>query len=335
MAIPKNFSNEQDKLDVTKNEVAQLNFLLNIVSPIDFEQKIKLSELVMEKQKLVNEINFKIFESKLKSANIFEDLFEQSFLEIQKSYTGIFASENDSIDFFAPDGTRSKLSPEINELIRTPEFIEWFGNYLLAFIYKEDNIIDFNCSRVLDRNFEPLIVWHGTGQEFSYFKFDTFPAAYFAVKREYSQWFAELHGGDEGYTIPFFLNIRNPLNLTHFSTRKVSTKDFFDFMYLTTGMNMEQLEVNPIFMDSTFPDQQIWVYIRNNPKMLKKIAKTNLYDGIRFFETNPNLDPSSSNFDTEAFIIFDSSQAKIADPKRGLLVMSSLKSFLLKRGGKI
>jgi hypothetical protein len=180
------------------------------------------------------------------------------------------------------------------------------------------------------------VVWHGTGQQFSYFIFDKFPAAYFAVNKEYSQFFADLQGGGDGYVIPFFLNIRNPLDLTHFGTNLVGSKDFFDYIYLMTGLTMEQLDVNPIFLTGSTPALQTWMYIRNNPKMLKKIVDTRLYDGIHFYETNPNVsDVNASAYKTEAYVIFSADQCKIAEPNRGMLLFASLKSFLLKRGGKI
>jgi hypothetical protein len=136
--------------------------------------------------------------------------------------------------------------------------------------------------------------------------------------------------------IPFFLNIRNPLDLTHFETKLINSKDFFDYLYLMTGLTMEQLDVNPIFLSGSTPALETWMYIRNNPKMLKKIADTHIYDGIHFYETNPNMpDVTSKAHKTEAYITFSSDQCKIAEPNRGMLLFASLKSFLLKRGGKI
>jgi hypothetical protein len=70
--------------------------------------------------------------------------------------------------------------------------------------------------------------------------------------------------------------------------------------------------------------------------MLKKISESHLYDGIHFYESNPNEpDTSSKAHKTEAYIIFDANQCKISSPNRGLLLLASLKSFLLEKGGKI
>jgi hypothetical protein len=324
------------EIDQVKKDLGQLLFMRTLVSPIEFEQKIEITQLIDEKQKKINELNFKGIEEKMATDQFFDDLFEQSFIEIKHEYQGVYAPTSEATDFFTPNGETSDLSIGLNEIIRTPQFKEWFGDWELSFIYKDTDAIELECSKVLTSNYEPRVVWHGTGQEFSYFIFDKFPAAYFAVNREYSQFFSDLQGGGNGYVIPFFLNIRNPLDLTHFGTELIKSKEFFDYMYLTTGLTMEQLEVNPLFLSNSTPALETWVYIRNNPKMLQKIAQTHIYDGINFYESNPNVPDKSSNaHKTEAYIIFDANQCKIADPNRGMLLFASLKSFLLEKGGKI
>ena len=326
----------QEGIDQIKKDIGQLLFLRTLISPIEFEEKISIGQTIDQKQKELNELTFKSVEDKFKGNSFFDELFEQSFTTIKHEYDGVYAENKEETNFFTPNGSRSDLSDALNEIIRTPEFINWFGDWQLSFLYKEADALEIECSKVLTDNFEPRIVWHGTGQEFSYFRFDTFPASYFAVNREYSQFFADPQGGEDGYVIPFFLNVRNPLDLTHFGTNNISKKDFFDYLFLTTGLTMEQLEVNPLLLSANVPPLQTWMYIRNNPKMLKKISESHLYDGIHFYETNPNIsDTSSKAHKTEAYIIFDSNQCKIASPNRGLLLLASLKSFLLEKGGKI
>jgi len=322
----------KDKIHEINKNIADALFLKSITSPIDFESKIELGQNISKMQKEVNILNFKIVERRLTDLKLFDDLFEQSFTTIQNNYEDVYTTGES--EYFAPDGARSELSNRLNELIRTPQFKEWFGDWELSYIYKDVDPSAIPCSKVLDNNYEPLLVWHGTGAEFSYFRFDNVPAAYFARKEAYSQWFANLQGGDKGYTIPFFLNMRNPLDLTRFGIKEVSSKDFFDYIFLETGMSMEYLEVNPMFFDSSIPPLPTWVFLRRNPAMLKKLAESS-FDGIHFYEHNPNVEKGAEAYETEAFITFEPTQCKIADPKKGELLLSSLKSFLLKRGGKI
>ena len=323
-------------IEDVKKEIGQLVFLRSLQSPLEFEENIKLNQLLDDKQKQLDKLIFQKMENQLSQENIFDDLFEQSFTPIQNSYENIFVKDEGSSDFFTPNGQRSILNDAENALIRTPLFLEWFGDWQLTYQYKEAGITDFDCSKVLSPQFEPQIVWHGTGAEFSYFRFDNFPAAYFAVNKSYSQWFADLHSRNgDGYTIPFFLNVRNPLDLTLFETTKIAPKTFFDYMFLQTGLTKDELGINPLFADPNLEPMETWIYLRNNPKMLKKLADSKVFDGIHFYETNPGVDQSETFYKTEAWIIFDPHQAKLADPSRGVLLFSSLKSFLLKKGGAI
>jgi hypothetical protein len=323
------------QVDKLKTELDQLVFLRTLNSELDFEKNIEIGQKIAKVKENINELNFSKLQAKLSTDDIFDQLFEQSFTPIQHVYTNLKVTQGQEGDFFTPNGQPSELSEQLNELIRTQQFKDWFGDWQLTYMYKQAGDTDTDCSVVLTENFEPKLFYHGTGQEFSYFKFDKFPAAYFAANQAYSQWFANLHGGDKGYTIPFFLNVRNPLDLTQFGTEEIRPKDFFDYMYLQTGLDAEQLEVNPLFLNPSAPARECWVYLRNNPKMLKKLADNQVYDGIHFYETNPGVDKGLPAYKTEVYITFKAEQCKIADNDRGLILMASLKSFLLEKGGKI
>ena len=323
------------QVDKLKTELDQLVFLRSLNSELDFEKNIEIGQKIAKVKENINELNFSKLQAKLSTDDIFDQLFEQSFTPIQHVYTNLKVTQAEEGDFFTPNGKPSELSEQLNELIRTQQFKDWFGDWQLTYMYKQAGDTDTDCSVVLTENFEPKLFYHGTGQEFSYFKFDKFPAAYFAANQAYSQWFANLHGGDKGYTIPFFLNVRNPLDLTQFGTEEIRPKDFFDYMYLQTGFDAEQLEVNPLFLNPSAPARECWVYLRNNPKMLKKLADNQVYDGIHFYETNPGVDKGLPAYKTEVYITFKAEQCKIADNDRGLILMASLKSFLLEKGGKI
>ena len=55
-----------------------------------------------------------------------------------------------------------------------------------------------------------------------------------------------------------------------------------------------------------------------------------------FDEFNPNIkDKKNPAYSTRAYIVFEPNQVKIADPERGEILLTSLKSFILEKGGKI
>ena len=328
-----------DELANFKRELEQLYIMRGFLSPIAFEKRLEINQRIFEVQNSINEANFNLMEQQDANADIIEDLFEQSFTPIEHEYNNVYSqlgeANADTALFFAPDGTPSQLSDELNEVVRTPYFIEWFGNWQLAYTYKDVDPEAIPCSTIMTEHYEPLVVWHGTGEEFSYFNFTQFPAAYFARNQKYSEWFAETRGGSDGYTLPFFLNMRNPLDLTNFHTREVTSKEFFDYLFLKTGLLPTDLNVNRMFLDPNLPPLQAWVYLRRNPAMLKRLSESHVFDGIHYYETNPQVPQNDAAFVTEAYIIFKPEQCKLAEPRRGKIMMASLKSFLLKRGGRV
>jgi hypothetical protein len=113
----------------------------------------------------------------------------------------------------APNGKNSNLTPEQYKLVRTPEFKAWFGDW--------ENEPD-NASKVVDENGEPLVVFHGTKNQF--YTFDkrargsnTDPGIfgkgfYFSKNLQTSKNYGN-------YILETFLNIRNPFNNSEFKSK--------------------------------------------------------------------------------------------------------------------
>ena len=101
----------------------------------------------------------------------------------------------------APNNKKSNLTPEQYKLVRTPEFKAWFGDW-----ENEPK----NASKVVDKNGEPLVVYHGTNYDFNEFRKEA-TAHYFAVDEKYANFVIDKYRGRRDYSkvIPVFLNIRN------------------------------------------------------------------------------------------------------------------------------
>jgi hypothetical protein len=115
------------------------------------------------------------------------------------------------MELLAPNGKPSNLTPEQYKLVRTPEFISWFGNWLKS---------PESASKVVDENGEPLVVYHGTSKDFYIFgegknkdileeyqeqyNFKK-KVNYFHKNKEYAETFGSKYGG---YEKPFFLDIK-------------------------------------------------------------------------------------------------------------------------------
>lgn len=250
-----------------------------------------------------------------------------------------------------------------NEYFLANWIINFFGNWIkysndngnsYSYLSNPDNL-PFEISKVgravtlqSKDYYAPMMVYQGLSQTYDRVGFDIFPISYYATNYSYANWFAETKGeklGTKGVILPCILNILRPLDLSMFGIKKVNSKNFFDAIYLQTGFTPEDLKVNPAFLLENTPDLEVWVYIRNNPEMLKLLKESKIVDGIHMFENNPSVDVENSAYQTEVWITFYPEQTKVLpifqmkqifDGERGKFDRGWFtKSQFLKRGGKL
>jgi hypothetical protein len=330
--------------ELDKN-IYDLQYLISMTSDFDFEVKLQLRQQLTEFQKL-KDIMYASENSeelmKTTSPNydgkyaiaIIETMFNADSIELQTRPNYALPKA----DGFQPNGSETLLSQVNYNLVQTPMFKEWFGDYLGAYDFKGlsgyDNIIP--VSKVMTKGFEPLVVYQGIGRAFERERFDAFPTSYFAVNPDYAEWFATLKGQrsqSNGYVLPFFLNVRNPLDFTYFGIEKVAPKDFFDYLFVKTGQTPEQLGFDARFLQPNVPPMEIWAYIRNSPNAITSIAKQGIYDGFHFFENNPQA--SGNQYQTEVWTTFFPSQTKLASDQRSKMLYSANQGFLMAKGGLV
>jgi hypothetical protein len=330
--IHKEVSEVKSERELLTDEYNDVLFLIENTLGTDTENMLSLKSRAKELKDKIDTLDLEIKKKNEGEINLLDELFSSSTIQPQARYDLKAYS-----DGFAPDGQPTSLPKNIYDWTNTEEFQNWFGNFTLAYNYRNSSYENVPCSVVVNKNHEPLIVYHGTGGQFSFFKFDKFPAMYFAENEAYSNWFAEMKGkeqGNKGYIYPFFLNIRTPLDLTYFEINDVSPSDFIDWMYLQTGLDADELKINKALTDPT-KKFKAWMYLRNSPEMLKVLRDKNIFDGIIYYEDNPSVDKNSDAYKTKAYIIFNSNSAKIAEPSRHKLTIPAMRSFYLKRGGKL
>ncbi|MGI9555513.1 MAG: hypothetical protein ACR2M9_01515, partial [Cyanophyceae cyanobacterium] len=115
----------------------------------------------------------------------------------------------------APNGKPSKLSPEQYKLVRTPAFKKWFGDW---------EADPENASRVLDENGEPMVMYHGTSDNFDEFLYGDKLSEeyeklgyYTGYNNQFGTHFGDIETAEvfskkyDGMIMPVFLNIKNPL----------------------------------------------------------------------------------------------------------------------------
>lgn len=110
----------------------------------------------------------------------------------------------------APNGQPSNLTPEQWELVRTPEFKAWFGDW------ENDPA---NASKVVDENGEPLVVYHGTFRYFNVFEISKDSGFYFTEFKRIAEIYASsvqegkitLKPNENPRILNCFLNIKSLL----------------------------------------------------------------------------------------------------------------------------
>ena len=121
----------------------------------------------------------------------------------------------------APNGEKTKLDAEQWATVRTTNFKNWFGDW--------ENDPE-NASKVVDKNGEPMVVYHGRSADFNTFEKkegvrfimgleDKVKAEgfFFSPDKGLAEEFASnssRHRGGKANVVPCFLNIRKPMDLT-------------------------------------------------------------------------------------------------------------------------
>lgn len=120
----------------------------------------------------------------------------------------------------------------MNEIINSTNFINWFGNWKSG----------KNCSQVRDDNGLPLIVYHGTENEFNEFKSEYMGQTGTALGQGFYFTSNEDEAGGFGSIVKaYYLNIRKPLSLDKL------TLNSNQIMKLVDAIDKAQCEKDPDF----------------------------------------------------------------------------------------
>ena len=124
----------------------------------------------------------------------------------------------------APNGKETNLTEDQWLSVRTEAFKNWFGDW------EHD---PENASRVVDKNGEPLVVYHGTPNEFTVFRHTQQNDAgwlgegyYFYGVEEESHGYM---GKKDGHLMALFLNVRDPYYLSEEEHDELAERDDADF----------------------------------------------------------------------------------------------------------
>jgi hypothetical protein len=142
--------------------------------------------------------------------------FDPNQIKLADGSNTKFNSDSDDIRFkvggtasasvlLAPNGVKSNLNEDQWKLVRTPAFKKWFGDW--------ENDPE-NASKVVDKNGEPMVVYHGSSNDFNVFEKHKMGSRneedqgmigkgfYFSENKHYSVKYGNI-------VKPYFLNCRN------------------------------------------------------------------------------------------------------------------------------
>jgi hypothetical protein len=118
--------------------------------------------------------------------------------------------ENINQPLIAPNGEKSNLNHVQYQLVRTPEFKKWFGDW-------ENN--PNAASKVVDDNGEPLVVFHGSPLSFDMFTNNS----WFTTDPNDAATYSNMAIPDKEFspqTYPVFLNIKKPKYVNFYILKK-------------------------------------------------------------------------------------------------------------------
>ena len=343
------------KIDSEEDKIT-INDVDNIRSYLAFNMSYPQILEGIEGDKVVESIKDIAFTYDLASSAVIKELIEnpKEGAQYDKAYK----------DLLQYVDAKSKLSGENSELIKKiDDKIEELstevsslglfspkGYYETYFLMNQNNIDDlkilnkaipfkpvfnfslwFNGSVVVDEFGNPLEVYHGSKNEgFSNFKFDVFPGIYFAQKKSYSEWFARLGPNDTLFSC--YLNVKNPIDLTTFGLDKVKYEEFVAYVELKYKYKLEENKALRAFSDAR-GGIWAWQYLRGGIDWLKQIIKDGVFDGLKFYENNPDDNSEGQENSTIAWMVFKPQQIKAASGN--LLYSNYSDDIRFKKGGQL
>ena len=190
------------------------------VSGIAFKSKLLYDSYINKKKEIKDAyLNFE---------NEYSDAWRNIRFRVGEEYT---QEEQEIIDkakqagtyLKSPNGKDTNLTPKQWAQVRTKAFKDWFGDW--------ENEPE-NSSKVVDDNGEPMVVYHGSPNEFTIFDTSKIGSStgtsdgrgfYFTTRKSYAESFAT----QEGNLFEVFLDIRNPLSYDKKTITKAQLKKIF------------------------------------------------------------------------------------------------------------
>ena len=231
---------------------------------------------------------------------------------------------------------------EIDVIIRSQKFKNWFGDWEKAIVNDEYD----NVSKALTDGV-PSVYHHGARRIKYTYREVSNGVLYLAENISYAIWFSQnsTAQSEEGnYLTDCFVNIKNPIDLTAFHVNQIDLGDlvrYIDAIYpLARIYDFIPAQVALLIKTNQPTNVRMWAWqlIRSYAKFVNHIKENTPYDGFLYYENNPSdqvINPVTGQSEenvTKAVAIFKSHQVKVVD---AVLFDGGLDDWRFENGGKI
>ena len=328
--LGKEYLKNIDKFDEggdVREKTFEETFLENKISDLRKKYEVK-KRFLSEIDKGIALRNIRKYEITLDEIRLENRSFKDLLNDFAVSQTIEFGDINAKRDLRkakAINGEPSELTKKEYEAVRSESFLEWFGDWELA--YETGNYE--GVSKIINpKTKEPLVVYHGTDTKFT--QWDTYEKNnlhYFAKKKQFADWFAKswMMRGDEAgvqsaeikkdnplkgtFVYSCFLDIKNPIDFTPFGIDKVPFNDYLKYLEVKYDLDLSKIEGYDEVKDRTQAVYS-WVVIRHWQQFNLFIKNNTPYDGFSFYEFIPESQKRGFEDASLSFTAFNSNQIK-------------------------
>lgn len=312
--------------EITEEEITKWSVLRGLLTN---EQAMRRNEIDRKLAKLREDRDLYVLKQKNSS---------QLLQELSKVFTKSKISEEEvNPELLAPSGEPTQLTEDQYYRVRTDEFKAWFGDWQLAYDLENYGGVSHAIN---DATKEPLVLYHGSKHDFARWRFDQFPAAYFADNRSYSQWFANLYG--QGMLYQVFIDMKNPIDMRMFGVEQHPIRTYLDYLQENYLVSHEQADPRIAKFGKSDPVNteeylnfscRFWEYIRHhNVELLTYLRDFTFIDGIIMYENNPQDIIDGQQNVTGSYVVFRTEQIKWASAGHFNVLV---KDARFEKGGKI
>jgi hypothetical protein len=308
-------------------------FLTSRINELSLELNVK--KIILTKEEAIfyqREINkfIKLLRN-LNEKELSQKLISERFDKIYSVKFGDFKKEYPSADLKSINGLQTQLTEQEFLDVRTPEFKAFFGDWQDAYLTGNYESV----SKVInEKTKEPMPVYHGTNVLFTNWKtYDTNNAHYFAVRRDFSDFFAttweersdksaldsktikNLNPNKGTFMFRCFIDVKNPIDFSKFGVDKYPVSDFLTYLKINYNISDYDFWTNIDFNSGVDKNTLVyaWQIIRLWQSFTQYVKLFTTYDGYIFYEYLPDSPKLSMEDASLCYCAFDSNQIKFND----------------------